>query len=141
MLGLYGQIGHISLAAAWVTGDEVGDDLLVEVFLATDAVEDALELVELLERWFAHQSQHAVGGVFRGNLQASADMSLDEFAGVFHGSLVRFLVLAAMQEQVVAHTTANETFLDAGQGVDSAIYLKQFRVVGIQIRTNLRMDA
>ena len=49
------QLGHIGLCATWVAGNEIGDDLLVEMLLAIDAVEDALELVELLERWLAHQ--------------------------------------------------------------------------------------
>ena len=43
-----------------MAGDEVGDNLLVEVLLAIDAVEDVLELVKLLERWFAHETEHVV---------------------------------------------------------------------------------
>ena len=50
------QLRHILLLAAWVGGDEVGDDLLVQVLLAVDTVEDAFELIELLERGFAHES-------------------------------------------------------------------------------------
>ena len=51
-----------------MAGDEVRDELLVEMLLAVDAVEDALELVELLERRFAHQSEHTVAGVLRCHL-------------------------------------------------------------------------
>ena len=68
-------------------------------------------------------------------------MFRNQFAGVVHSSLVRLLVLAAMQEQVVAHTTANETLLNAWQGVDGTIDLKEFGMVGIQIRAYLRMNA
>ena len=43
--------------------DEVGDELLAQPLLAVDAVEGALELLELAERGLAHHLQHAVGGV------------------------------------------------------------------------------
>ena len=121
-----GQFCHITLMATWVAGDEVGDDLLVESLLAIDAVEDTLELVELLERRLAHQSEHMVGSMLWSHLQTSADMILDEFTGVLHSGLVGLFVLAAIQQQVVAHTTANETLLDAWQRVDGTIDFKQF---------------
>ena len=54
-LGLHGEFGHVFLAASGMAADEVGDDLLVETLLAADAVEDALELVEELERGLAHE--------------------------------------------------------------------------------------
>ena len=79
-----------------VAGDEVGDDLLVEVLLATDAVELSLEVLELLERRLAHEVEHAVAGVLRGHLQPSADVAGDEFAGVFLGSPVGCLILTAI---------------------------------------------
>ena len=79
-----------------MTGDEVGDDLLVEMLLVTDTVELALEVLELLERRLAHKMEHAVAGVLRGHLQSSADVAGDEFAGVFLGSTVGGFVLATM---------------------------------------------
>ena len=54
-LGDNGKFCHISLCAARMTADEVGDDLLVEVLFAIDTIEDAFEFVELLERRLAHQ--------------------------------------------------------------------------------------
>ena len=66
-----GEFGHIGLVAAWVGADEVGDDLLMESLFAVDAVEDALELVELLERGFAHESQYPVAGMLGGHLQTA----------------------------------------------------------------------
>jgi len=78
------QLRHILLLTTWVGGDEVGDDLLVQVLFAIDTVEDALELIELLERGLAHQSEHTVAGMFRGHLQASADMAADQLTGVCH---------------------------------------------------------
>ena len=65
------EFGHIGFVAARVGADEVGDDLLVESFLAVDAVEDALELVELLEGGFAHEPQHTVAGMLGGYLQTA----------------------------------------------------------------------
>ena len=141
MLGDDGQFGHVGLAAARVAGDEVGDDLLVEVFFAVDAVEEALECVELLERRLAHESQHMVGGMLWCHLQATADVSGDEFARVGLGSLVGVFVLAAMEQQVVAYATAYEAFLDAGQCIDGPVDVKQARMVGVQVRAYLRVDA
>ena len=96
MLGDDSQLGHISLRTPWMAGDEIGDDLLVEMLLAIDAVEDALEFVELLERWFAHQHQYVVAGVFWSNLQSTANMVGDEFAGILLGGTVSMLVLTSI---------------------------------------------
>ena len=64
---------------------EVRNNLLVQVLLAIDAVEDALELFKLLERRLAHKHQHTVAGMLGGNLQTTADMVADKFASVFLG--------------------------------------------------------
>ena len=93
LLGLDGQLSHISLRTTRMAGDEVGDYLLVEMLLAIDAVEDALEVVELLERGLAHQVKDALAGMFWRYLQSAADMAGYQFAGIFHGRLVGCLVL------------------------------------------------
>ena len=111
-LGNLRQLRHICLGTSRMTGDEVGDELLVEVLLLIDAIEKTLEVVELLERRLAHQLEHLVAGMFRCHLQPSADMTGDELAGILHGGLVACLVLAAMQDEVVANPAADETFLD-----------------------------
>ena len=141
LLGQHGQFGHICFLTARVAADEVGDELLVQALLAVDTVEDALELIELLERWFAHESQHAVAGVLRGHLQASAHMAADEFTGVLLGSAVGGFVLAPVEQQVVAHTAADEALLDTCQGIDGMIDVEQLAVVGVEVGTDLRMDA
>ena len=127
--------------ASGVAADEVRDNLLTQVLLAVDAVEDALELMELAERRLAHEHEHAVTGMFGSHLQASADVSADEFARIFHSSTVGCLVLAAVEQEIVAHATSYEALLDTRQGVDSAVDLKQSRVVGIEVGAYLRMDA
>lgn len=134
------QLGHIALGASGMTGDEVGDELLVEMLLLIDAIEDALEVVEQLERGLAHQSQHAVAGVFRSHLQSTTYMAGDEFAGIIHSSPIGGFVLTVMQDEVVAHTAADETLLDTGQRIDSTIDVEQGTVVGIEIGTYLRMN-
>ena len=89
-----GQLGHVFLVTSGMRRNEVGDDLLAQVFLAVDAVEDALELSELTERRFAHEHEHAVAGVLGGHFESSADVARDEFAGILHGRTVGRLVLA-----------------------------------------------
>ena len=43
------QFRHILLVAPRMTTDEIGDNLLFEIFLSVDLVEDALEFLEQLE--------------------------------------------------------------------------------------------
>ena len=140
-LGDDGELGHIGLFASRVGTDEIGDDLLAEVLFAVDAVEDALELFEELERGFAHVHEDAVGGVLGCHFQSAADVLADELAGVGPGGLVDLLVGAAVEQQVVAHAAANETLLDAGQGVNGVVDVEQGCVVGVEVGTDGGMDA
>ena len=140
LFGNLRQLCHVLLRASRMAGDEVGDDLLVEVLLLVDTVEDALEVIEQLEGRLAHEPQHPVAGMLGSHLQSAADMPCDEFPGIVHGGTVGLFILAVMQDEVVTHPTANETLLDAGQCVDGAVDVEQGTVVGIQVRTNLRMD-
>ena len=106
-----------------MTGDEVGDNLLVQVFFVIDTVEDPLKLSEQLERRFTHQHQYAVTGMFRCYFQASTDVFCNQLTRIFHCRLVGVLVLAFMQQQVVAHTTAYKAFFDSWQCVYCSVYL------------------
>ena len=65
----YSQFCHVLWRAPRVRTDEIGNELLIETRFTVDVVEDALEVVELLERWFAHQVEHVVAGMFRCNFQ------------------------------------------------------------------------
>ena len=98
------------------------------------------ELIELLKRRLAHQSQHALAGVFGCHFQSSAHMFADQFTRIFHRGLVARLVLTAMQQQVVTYTTTDETLLDTLQGVYGMIDIQQFLMVGVEVGANLRMD-
>ena len=140
-LGDYRQFSHILGGAAGVGADEIGDDLLAQPLGTVDAVEDSLELAELLERRLAHEHQHAVAGVLGCHLQSPADMVLDEFASVFPGCAVGFFVVAAIKQQVIAHTAAYEALLDFGKCIHGAIYFEQTAVVGVEIRAYPGMNA
>lgn len=107
-LGDDGQFGHVFLMATGVAGDEVGDELLAQALLLVDAVENLFERLELGEWRLAHDVQHTVAGVLGRHLQASADVAGDEFTGVFAGALVHLRILALMEQEVVAHTAADE---------------------------------
>ena len=91
-LGYCRQLCHILFVAAWMATDEIWNDLLVEVTLFVDAVENAFKVAELLERRFAHELQHPVCHMFRGDLKTTADMTLYQFARVFRGRAVCRLV-------------------------------------------------
>ena len=76
-LGDDGKFCHIFLLAARVGGDEIRDDLLVEILFAIDTVKLAFELIELLERRFTHQLQNTVAGMLWCYLQTTADVTAD----------------------------------------------------------------
>ena len=135
------QLSHVGFLAAWMTADKIRYELLAHVLLAVDTVEDAFELLELLEGRLSHQIEHLVGSVFRRHLQSSAYMFADQLAGILPCCLITLLILAVVQQKVVAHTAADETLLYLRQGIHSMVNIQQGRVVGVQIRTDLRMDA
>ena len=130
-----GELGHVLLGAAGVAADEIGYELLVEARLAADAVEVALEGLELAEGGLAHDLQHSVGGMLGGHLEAAADVAGDELAGV------GFLVGTGQEEQVVADAAADEAFLDAGHGVDGAVEVEEEPVVGVEVTAGGGMEA
>ena len=75
------------------------------------------------------------------HLQSSADMPCDKFPGILACRTVGVLVLALMQEQVVAYAAAYEALLYSRQGVYCAIEFQQLCVVGIEVGTYLRVYA
>ena len=79
--------------------------------------------------------------MFRRHFQSSADMPADQFLRILLGCLIRRFILAAIDQQIIADTTADETALDARQTVYCMIHIEQFAVVRIEVRTYLRMNA
>ena len=135
------QLCHIFLVATGMAADEVWDDLLVEALFLVDLVEDALELVELFERWLTHQLQHLVASMLWGNLQATAHVLGNQLTCVLASRLVALLVLAFVQEKVVSHTTSDEALLDARKCIHGMVDFEQLAVVGVEVRTDLWVHA
>lgn len=138
---LYCQLCHVLCCASRMTADEVGDDLLTQILAPVDIVEDAFELMEELEGWLAHEVEHTVRGVFRSHLQTSADMLGDEFLCIFPVVLVDAFITRIVKQEVIAYTRTDETLLDARNGIDSTIDVKELGVVGVEILADVWMDA
>ena len=98
--------------------------MLAQTLLAVDAVEEALEGLELREGGLPHEREHALGGVLWGYLQAAADMAGNQFAGVLLSRTVHRLVFAAVEQQVVAHAAADEALLHTGTGIYCPVELQ-----------------
>lgn len=107
-----GEFCHVFFLTPRVATNKVRYDLLVQVFLAVDAVEDTFELLKLSERGLAHESQDIVGGMLWCHLQASADVMTNQFTGILPCALIGFLVFALMEKKVIAHSAADEALLD-----------------------------
>ena len=141
LLGLYGQFCHIFSVTSWMAAYEVGYNLLSQMFSLTDVVEDSLELFELLERWFAHDSKHPVRGVFRSHFQPAAHMSGNQFPCIFVGRAVELFIFPVVQKHVIPYAAAYEALLDSVHLVHSPIDIQQGAVVSIEVGADLRMDA
>ena len=141
LFGEHGEFCHVFFPASGVATDKIGDDLLLEVFFAIDAVEDSFECLKLFEGRLSHESQHMVGGVFGCYFQPAADVPANKFSGIFGSGNVAFLVIGMMEQEVVSHAAADKTFLDAWQRVNGVIDGEQATMVGIEIWANLWVDA
>jgi hypothetical protein len=64
-----------------------------------------------------------------------------QFFRVLAVDAVDVVISRVVKQQVIAHTTADEAFLDAGKGIHGAINVEQPAVVGIEVAAYLRMDA
>ena len=85
---------HILLTTSRMGRYEVGNDLFAQVLFAVNTVEQALELIELLEGGLSHEEEHTFAGMFGCHLQPAADMMADQFTGVLFCGMVCSLVLA-----------------------------------------------
>ena len=84
--------------------DEVGNDLLTKILAAIDVVENALEVVEELERRLAHEVEHTVGRVFGCYFQTAADVFGDEFFGILAIDTIGVFIACVVKQEVVAYT-------------------------------------
>lgn len=56
---------------------------MAQAVAAVGVVEAVAELIEQVERWFAHQVEHVGLGVLGRHFQAAADVVGDEFVDIF----------------------------------------------------------
>ena len=93
-------------------------------------MEVVVELLEEREGRFAHQPQHALFGVLRGDLQPPGGV-MDQY-GAQIGRVV---------EEVVADSAADERLLDPLHGADLRVEIQQRPVVVVEIGALRRMEA
>ena len=139
--GAHGQAGHVCLLTCRMAAHEVRNDLLPKIFLLIYLVEDALKFLKLCKTWLSHATQHLVAGVFGSHFKTPTHVISYQFLGIFHRCIIHFLVFALVEQQVVAYTTADKTFLYLRQSVHGAIYFDEFRVVGVEVWAYFGIDA
>lgn len=132
--GDVGQAGHVFFAAAGVGGDEVRDELLVEAVFFVDLVEDFAEFIEEGEVGLAHQVKHVRLSMFRGHFESPGDMAGNELLAVLAIDGVSFRRAGWGHGEVIAHSGADECFLDGGHAVYGLVDLEQARMVVVEIR-------
>ena len=114
---------------------------MFEVVALVDGVEVALEIVEELEGWFAHEVEYTVRCVFGRNLEPSADMVGYEFFCVLSVDGVYLVIARVVQKEVVSDSRTYEAFLDAWYAVDGTVYVEQLAVVSVEVRAYFRVYA
>ena len=135
-----GKFSHIFFSTSRVTADEIRNDLLTQVQLLIYSVEDTFEAIELFKRRFTHDIKHTVAGMFRSHFQASTYMTCYQLPSVFRCTLVYFRILALVQQQIISDTASDKTLFNLRERIDSMINIQQRAMIGIQVRTYLRMD-
>lgn len=106
-----------------------------------DPVENALEVMEEAERRLAHDVEHMVGGVFRGDFETPRYVVEYELLVVSAVSLVNFGAPGVVHRQVIAHAAAYKGLLDSRQSVYAVVDFEQTRVVGVEVGTWLGVEA
>ena len=140
-LGLDGKVCHIFLMTSGMRGNEVWNELLSQALFTVYLVKYTLELLKQLERRLSHQFQHSIRGVLWSDLQSSANMIADKFTSIFPCRLVSLLVLTVMKQKVISNARAYETLLYLWQGSYGTVDIKQSRMVGVKVRTYLRITS
>ena len=68
-------------------------------------------------------------------------MAGDELSGILSGGFVGLLVLALIEQKIVAHTTADETLFHTRQRIDSMVDVEQTGEIRVEVGTDLWIDA
>ena len=120
--------------------NEIWNELLTQALLTVYLVKDTLELLKKLERRLSHQFQYSIRSMLWSYLQSTTHMIADKFTGIFPCRLVSLLILTVMKQKVISHTRAYETLLHLWQGINRTVDVEQGRMVGVKVRTYLRID-
>lgn len=138
--GLDRELCHVYFVATWMGGDEIGDKLLAQVMALVYGVEQALELLELAERRFAHDVENPIFGMFGGNFQTTTYMVGNQLLIVASRSCIDFRTARLVHRQVISHAAPDKGFLDSGKGVDGMVDVEQRTVVIVEVGARLRME-
>lgn len=85
------QIHHIFIARTGVRGDEIRDQILLFTCLFRVGIEQLFKAVIAAHARLHHLRQRPFFGMFRGNLQITADVmgrQLFDIARIFHGDVI-----------------------------------------------------
>ncbi len=135
------QLGHVDFRAPGVRRNEVGNELLTQVLTLIQSVEYAFKIVEQRKRRLAHHIEHLVLGVLRGHFQSTAHMVAYQFLVISAVHGINAFVAGLVHRQVVAHTATNKRLLHLGQRIHSMIHVEQGRMVVVQVRAWLGVQA
>src|SRR3569833_3064083 len=125
------ELQHVFIDGAGVRRDEIRNQILFLAGLLRILVEQLLEFVVGAHARLHHLRQRPLLGVLGRDLQIAADM-------VLHGLLH---VLGRADRVGVAQARGDQYLLDAGQGARAAVELDERRVIGVEIRANVGIDA
>ena len=70
VFGLCGKIGHVFDLTCRMIGDEIRNELQVQLLFDIDLIKTLLELVKVGEGRFPHQAKDRIRGVLRGHLES-----------------------------------------------------------------------
>ena len=125
------QIEHVFIGRARMGGNEVRNQILLLARFLRKFLEQFLESLVSAQAGLHHLGKRPALGVFRGDLEITADVVGDQFAHV--GRIA--------DGQVVAHPGRDQDFLDARLFPRLAVQLDQRRMIGVHVDANVRVDA
>ena len=134
------QFCHILQSTSRMTADKIGYDLLSQSILLVDFIKPFFELFKQGKRRLAHQIQHIVRSMFRCHFQSSANMTRNQFNSIISVCPVHQFILSIMQNQVITNSATDITSLNPLYRIYLSIDFQQFRMICIQVGTNLRMN-
>ena len=125
------KIEHVGKRRPRMGGDEVGDEVLLLASLTREFLEQRFELLVARYRRLHHVRQRAGFGVFRRDFEVAADVMRHQFLDVFRRA----------NGKVITQPGADQDPLDPRHRPRLAVKRRQWRVIGIEVVTNLGENA